>query len=355
LIGFIIVAAMASGTAGQEKYFCTKCAKEITQQAAVIDGKLYHPECFRCAECGEQIRADYIKDTAGHYFHRECAHKKSELPTCSHCFNPITETNYTRYQGKTYHTQCFQNSVAPRCEVCGDPLDNAAITDFWGNRFHPRHAKEFPICVVCGRLVQRDGSEIESNRWMCPICLKMSVTSTERARQLLEEVREQLASSGIVVTTLGLRVELVTSAQLSEGRRGSGTAHAYAGILWNSGKSDLGDEIATIKALTGLPDDLLRGVIAHELMHIWQHENGVDAASLELREGSANWASTFIYGALRNDRGRYYIGGLEKSNDPLYGVGYRNIAKYADNNGVEGVLRMLKQEGADAAKKKKGK
>ncbi len=357
IILIILAFVLNSSTQAQKSYFCVACEKEIITQAAFIDGKFYHPDCFVCASCGKTIKDDYVRDKEEQYFHRACSQSKPEKPVCSHCYKPITELNYISFKDKSYHSNCYENSVAPRCDICGEALDKAAITDFWGTRFHPRHAKEFKICVVCGRLIVRDGREIEPERWMCPLCCETSVVKPEKAREMLELVREQLASTGIVVKTLGLRIQLETSQQLREGRRpsASSTAHAYAGIKWNKGSDAKGDETATLKVLTSLPEDLMRGVIAHELMHIWQHENGVDTAPLDHREGSANWASSLIYGQMRNERGRYFIGGLEKSNDPLYGVGYREIAKYADSHGVDGVLQMLKKEGADGAKEKKNR
>jgi len=345
-----MIASFAPGPlSAVQEYFCAACGKPITQQAAVIDGKLFHPECFRCAGCNEQIRNDYVQDEQGKYFHKECLQHRQQA-ICAYCNKPITDHNYTSYQGKSYHTGCYKESVAPRCDLCGEPLGEAVITDFWGNRFHPRHVKEYPACVVCGRLIQRDGVEIEPGRSMCPICAETSVETPEKARELLETVRERLARLGIVVTTLGLRIELVNHEKLNEGRKPGATAHNYAGILWHSGKAVLTDATATIKVLNGLPEDLMQGVIAHELMHIYQHENGVEGAALDLREGSANWASSLIYSQFGNERGKYFLGGLEKSTDPLYGVGYRTVAKYADSHGVQGVLMMLK---ADAAPKKK--
>jgi len=344
----------AGGISAQDEtpreYICSVCGKPIIKQAVVIDGKLYHPECFRCAKCGGQIRDDYLKDAEDRYYHRECFPIPHKV-VCSYCLKPITDAKYVSYQGKFYHSKCYYESVAPRCDICGEPLGDSVITDFWGTKFHPHHVKEFPSCVVCGRLIQRDGVELEPDRWMCPICAETAVSTPEKARELLEMTREKLARLGIVVTTLGLRIQLVTFGKLNEGRMSGAAAHNYAAILWNSSRSDLGESTATIKVLANLPEDLMQGVIAHELMHLWQHENGADAAPLELREGSANWASSLIYSQMGNDRGRYFLGGLEKSNDPLYGVGYRNVAKYADSHGVQGVLKMLRAEGAAAQKK----
>jgi hypothetical protein len=333
-------------------YTCVVCGKPILTQAAYIDGKFYHPECFRCAFCGKQIAGDYVRGEDGKYYHPKCC-PDARHEICAYCNRAITDAHFTSYKGKFYHNKCYLDFVAPRCDICGEPLDGEVITDFWGNRFHARHAREFPVCVVCGRLVVRDGIEIEPGRWMCPICATTSVQTPERGREILERVRDKLAGVGIVVTTLGLRIELVNFDILNQDKQTGRTAHTYAGIFWNSGGGDYGDETATIKVLKGLPEDLMSGVLAHELMHIWQHENGVDRASLELREGSANWASSLIYSQLGNERGRYFLGGLEKSTDPIYGEGYRTVAQYADNKGVNGVLQMLKQEGASGEAQKK--
>jgi hypothetical protein len=288
---------------------------------------------------------DYLRDEQGKYYHKSCLERQQQQ-VCAYCGKPITERNYISYQDKSYHSDCYKQFVAPRCDICGEPLGDAAITDYWGTRFHPKHAKEFPVCVVCGRLVSKDGREIEPGRWLCPICQETAVNTPEKARELLEKVREQLAGSGIVVRTLGLRIELVSSVDLRDEHKPAGIAHTYAGVMWNSGHAEMGDETATIKILRGLPEDMTRGVIAHELMHLWQHENGADAASMELKEGSANWASSLIYGQLRSQRGQFFIGSLEKSTDPIYGDGYRKVARYADSNGVDRTLEMLKREAA---------
>lgn len=326
-----------------QQYHCVSCGKPITSQAVVIEGKLFHPECFKCAACGKPISGDYLKDAAGKFYHPSCLQAKERV-VCTYCGKSITDPNFTNFEGKTYHNECYKDFVAKRCDVCGDVLDGMTITDYWGNRFHARHAKEFPVCVVCGRLIARDGVEIEPNRKICSICAETAVKSPERARELLESVRDRMARIGIVIKTLGLRVQLVKVEELDDGKHLSATAHNYGSIQWNGGKPKSGDETALIRVLTGLPEDLTRGVIAHELMHIWQHENGVETASAEIREGSANWASSLIYSQLGNERGKFFIGGMTKSDDPIYGGGYRKVAKYADSEGIEATLQMLKDE-----------
>ncbi|MBM3327911.1 MAG: protein DA1 [Calditrichaeota bacterium] len=341
----ILLTASVSLAAGPP-YICAVCGKEITRQAGVVDGKLYHPECFRCTTCGEAIQGDYFRDNDGKYHHKGCFEARNR-PVCAWCGRVILDRKYTGYRGKSYHNDCFKRRVAPICDICGEALTDSSITDFWGTQFHSRHAGEFPICTVCGRLIARDGRIIARGRHLCPICLETAVTDPAAARALLEEVREQLASIGIVVTTLGLRIELVTGEWLAASRSSDVVGpHPYAATRWQAGNPRDGDETAVIYVQTSLPEDLTRGIIAHEMMHVWQHEHRADNLPSDLREGSANWASSLIYNRSGTGRGRFFINNFEKSPDPVYGEGYRKIGRYADSRGVEGVLDLLRIESA---------
>ncbi|MDP8238156.1 MAG: protein DA1 [Candidatus Hatepunaea meridiana] len=349
LIVLLLLSASAfcdsSDTEEENVFRCAACGKVITKTAAVVDGKLYHPECFRCAACNKQIEGEYLRDTDGKYYHPACL-ERLHRPVCAYCGKSITEKKYITYQGSAYHTECYTKYVAPRCDICGEPLENSYITDYWGNRFHPRHTKEYPVCAVCGRLIwQDDGFKLDDKRWLCPVCASESVTSPEHARRLLEEIRAEMASLGIVVKTLRVRIELVENSALVKKQEPYTHSHTFAYIEWKDGNTKPGDESAVIRALYGAPEDFMRGILAHELMHAWQHENDVSSASIELLEGSANWASSLIYKRMYTKRGQFFLNGLDKSTDPVYGEGYRKIAIFADKNNIHEVLEMLKQEG----------
>ena len=337
----IILTIAGNVPAPAAEYRCVVCGQLITKQAAVVDGKLYHPECFRCASCNLPIEDEYLKGPDERYYHRACLERLKQV-TCAYCKLPITQGNCTTFEGATYHPECYLKFIAPRCEICGEPLGKSFITDYWGNRFHHEHTQQYPVCPACGRLVWKGGIEIGDGKKLCEICSRVSVTTPEQARALLEQVREELATMGIVVKTLGLRIQLVDRQRLEAGRAAEGHSHAYAHVDWKGGTKNSGDETATVQVLAGLPDDMVDGIIAHELMHVWQHENAADTDSLALREGSANWASSLIYSRLHTKRGQFFLNSLEISQDPIYGKGYRDVAAYADQFGMDAVLRMLK-------------
>ena len=59
-ISFVMVIMLTGNAYGEDtsesSYYCAGCGKVITKTAAVIDGKLYHPECFICIQCGKQMK-----------------------------------------------------------------------------------------------------------------------------------------------------------------------------------------------------------------------------------------------------------------------------------------------------------
>jgi len=348
LISILMVIMLIGNAYGEDtsanSYPCAGCGKAITKTAAVIDGRLYHPECFFCFQCGNQIKGEYLKDNEGHYYHPECF-EQTQLPVCAQCENTITEGNYITFQGDAYHPECYRKHVAPFCDICGKPLEGSYITDYWGNHFHSRHIDEYPVCTACGRLAwQLDRVQLDDKHLLCSVCTEQSVTSPEQARRLLEEVREELAAKGISVVNMRIRIELVENTLLAAGREVNLHSHVLAHITWKQGQVSAGDETAVIKVLHGLPEDFMRGIIAHELMHAWHHENDAVSISLKLKEGSANWASSFIYREMHTPRSQFFLEGLKVSEDTIYGEGYRQISEYAKKNGVTETLKMLKSE-----------
>lgn len=345
-----INAGRAEDTEETNVYRCAACGEIITKTAAVVDGKLYHPECFRCDYCGEVIESEYLRGTDGEYYHPTCL-ERLHRPICAYCGKMIGEETYTTYRGEAYHRECYINNIAPRCDICGKPLESSYITDYWGNHFHPRHSDEYPVCIACGRLVCTDDRVmLDEYCWLCHVCAAQIVSSPEHARRLVEEVRDELASIGIPVTNMRIRIELVQNTILAAGREPELHSYRLAHVSWKEGKAASGDETATIKVLHGLPEDLMRGVIAHELMHVWQHENNVSGITPELLEGSANWASSLIFSRMKSKRGRFFLNGLNKSKNPVYGDGYREVFRYAEENGIQQSLNMLRNEARKAKK-----
>src|SRR3990172_3449938 len=139
LLSAVLLATVSASlnAAETKEYVCARCGNPILRQAAVVDGQLFHPECFVCKACGEQIRDEYVKGSDGSFYHRVCLNRLQQI-RCDYCTLPITAGSYTTFESHTYHEECFLKFVAPRCEVCGEPLGDSFITDFWGNRFHPQ-------------------------------------------------------------------------------------------------------------------------------------------------------------------------------------------------------------------------
>ena len=89
---------------------CARCAKLITTEELVAEGKAYHPECFQCPKCpaGLVMTGRYLMTDA-------------KTPMC-----------------ETHWTEAF----AKRCAGCGLQLDAKERAAVQGKDFHPR-------CLVC--------------------------------------------------------------------------------------------------------------------------------------------------------------------------------------------------------------
>jgi hypothetical protein len=99
-----------------------------------------------------------------------------------------------------------------------------------------------------------------------------------------------------------------------------------------------------ISLLEGLPDLQFRGVLAHELLHVWLNEAGLQPPT-ELMEGFCNLGSYAVYSSAETelDQGlaKVLMQQMEQDPDPVYGDGYRVMKAILDQQGWEGVFRKV--------------
>jgi hypothetical protein len=101
-------------------------------------------------------------------------------------------------------------------------------------------------------------------------------------------------------------------------------------------------EIVGISILSGLPKTLFRGVVAHELGHVWLKMNDVEGLENQAEEGFCELLSFRLYMQIDTLESRYYAIGMEQNPDPLYGAGFRKIRNIALAGGFEPLLVSLR-------------
>ncbi len=169
---------------------CQKCFQPISNGKSIIySEKSYHPDCFRCIQCNEIINQSSFhiendKPCCNQCFNRYFA------PQCSQCLNIISVGKSIIVDGKTYHPDCFRcdqckqilnNSkfytynckpcciqcydqyTALQCSQCFKPIIDKYKT-FQGKHFHIQCF----ICTKCHRIIQSE--ETFSNRDFGILC-----------------------------------------------------------------------------------------------------------------------------------------------------------------------------------------
>ena len=300
---------------------CARCNKTIKGEYIIFEGKNYHPACFEII-----------------------------VPKCSVCGESLAGDQYVVTDKGKYHQRCYEQHIALRCDVCGLPLEGTYKEDHWGTKYHLEHEHELDRCAYCARFICQSvtggGYDYDDGRHVCAICYKSAVTEKWQVYAAVERVRSLLAKHSISVDMAEIPVSLVSPQQLSAlSGVDSDDEMGFCKLLNTVYAGETIARSHSVFILIGLPELVFEGVLAHEMMHAWLNLNCRKLPPPRHTEGSANYASYLTYSQYDNDFARYLIQSLEKSPDPLYGEGYRQIKKYVDRHGLPSLLITLKLTG----------
>ncbi len=320
---------------------CAECGKHITSEYFESSGKAYHSHCFVCFHCDKPIEGTYQSEKR-HNYHPHCW-KELFATRCDECNLPISK-KYIESEGSTYHEDCYLNYIAPRCSICERPVMSAGLENWWGQLIHSEHKASSPRCSSCGKFVTGVYWQFEDDRVQCSGCESEKIDEVEKARKVTHRALDILARNGISID-LPLRkmtINLVDSRELTRLAGGSGDPHGLHRVEFETRNGKTIHEETTLYFLHSLPETVLLGVAAHELFHVWQHENSGDSLPDDWKEGSANVAMYLALRELNDPVARYHIEMMESSEDPEYGDGYRRAMKAFKKKGVKKFLDDLK-------------
>ncbi|KRY36134.1 Paxillin [Trichinella spiralis] len=107
---------------------CAFCRKPIVGQVVIALGKMWHPEHFVCAHCGQELGRQ-------NFYERAC--------------NAYCENDYHRL-------------FSPRCAYCNGPIKDKCITAM-DRTWHPEHF----FCAQCGKQFGEEGFHVNNGRPFC--------------------------------------------------------------------------------------------------------------------------------------------------------------------------------------------
>ncbi len=302
---------------------------------------------IRCEYCHKPITGKYIK-IGNKYYHPEHF-------LCNYCHKPITSQKFIESDGKYYHNECFYNNVVPRCSICGKPLKGKYLTNFWGEKYHPYHESELKKCEYCNRLIQNAPIPDENGFYVCDICKRKEISDLFHAKDFIKKINRLLYGYGIDIDLSLVKIKIGTLTDMKNSIKNEDITPDQKGLaeykIIKNGHN-LKKEY-TIFILKDIPDFVFAEIAAHELMHIWIYENCTKNQQPALVEGSCNYAAYLVLSKLTSYNpyrmisvqpkdAEYSILQLNENTDPIYGIGFKRIKKYAEKFGIEMWLSYIK-------------
>ncbi|CAF0857752.1 unnamed protein product [Didymodactylos carnosus] len=147
---------------------CNKCNEKILNVMTADDGKVYHPHCFNCSDCGKTL--------AGGFFYKS---KPSNKPTDV----PLKFDDSIRYCETCY------KKIAPKCDRCTQAIEASSV--MWNDKKY--HESCFTCWgndkeKVCNKLMKDEPVYPDGNKWYCRACYDKLDTGRKAAgREILEK------------------------------------------------------------------------------------------------------------------------------------------------------------------------
>ncbi|MCE9625644.1 MAG: protein DA1 [Deltaproteobacteria bacterium] len=227
------------------------------------------------------------------------------------------------------------------CCLCDHPLSGGIVLDSWGQRAHSGHTIRF--CGSCDRILSKKTSagayRYSDGRYVCGFCKKLAVTDGVTANRSRRRVQELLEGKGFSGIPKNIEVALSHAQSLSAHSRQSNTAgltlsHYHFNDYKRVGISH------QIGILFGLPKVEFEAVLAHELLHVWQHENGVKFSPV-YSEGLCELGGYLVYSEDSSELSRHFLDKMFKSKDPIYGNGFRIMQKKLERSGWPALIAEI--------------
>jgi len=293
---------------------CAGCEKLIFNENIQALDRYWHPECFRCAACGQPIVADY-----------------------------------NARRGRIYHPECYQEKFGPVCAICKTPLLGEFSVDMWGNQYCTRHKDELPTCSTCSRLVcdviTGGGVVYHDGRQVCNICRQSAVDKPSIARSTCKQVCAVLAAHGLEIGQIPLP-KLVDQAELKRSLQNNHpentTGLTLKCITTTNGRESGRD--AEIMILHGLPADLFASTMAHELGHAWLFLYHFPPIPPVVEEGFCELMSYLWLSEQKNPQADVRIQEIRKNTDVVYGRGYRAALRAFKKYGFSDMTAIMRLE-----------
>jgi hypothetical protein len=335
-------------------FVCERCEKPLGGLYKAHRGAIFHPDCYKeemglvCVQCKKLLSDKWSVYDNGKY-HKRCLEKHIKLiqPKCMICGLGI-EGKYVSSGSGTYHINCYKENKLTKCCICSKYIEGKYIEDPWSNRSHIHHdSTQVSSCSSCMRIISETtsmgGFKYEDGRTICGYCKQTVVKKSYEISRCRETVIDYLLSVGVKGIPSNIPVQLVSKKDLkkkSKARHPADTKGCTQLIASHKRHKQVFLD-QTVYILSGMPKLEFKGVLAHELLHVWLNQQDIKMSGSKM-EGFCNLGTMLVYKNNGSKHAKVLLEGMEKNSDPEYGRGYRRMKKKLENLGWDGLLKNIK-------------
>jgi len=227
-----------------------------------------------------------------------------------------------------------------KCCICDtDIFFGAFYIDSWGNAAHGHHVIEH--CPACDRIIGQSSSlgkiNYSDGRFLCGHCFKFEnpVQETKQIELAYFNARKLLSEKGFDFPKK-IKVSLVSREVFGE----AGYPDTVLGM--NTSQIGILEQTHHVKVLFGLPLTLCSGVIAHEILHVWQHDKGLNPEPM-ICEGLCELGAGLVYKRTKTPLGERLFENIEKNMIAVYSDGFKAMRNLLETKGWQAVRDHVKE------------
>lgn len=187
-------------------------------------------------------------------------------------------------------------------------------------------AKETPQCFNCHHPVYDNALHLSDGRWICSTCQPSVVRSQWQIDWVFTRVKDLLLSVGIELPT-SVYVRIDNSASLNSLRNCPGNTLNFVGLSASQiqrSSNTIVRQRHRVNMLNGLHRAYFAGVLAHELLHVWQNAHDIELEP-QLCEGFCEMGCYLMLKHIDTPLAHSHIRLMLLSSDPVYGEGFRQM------------------------------
>jgi len=242
-----------------------------------------------------------------------------------------------------------------KCYICLQPLAGTYHFDVWDHKMCASHYnKDVIACSSCYGFTKKDNI-LPDGRILCKVCFDTAIKPGDSVESVKASVINNLNRVGFDDLRIeDITIEIVSAQKLAEIRKSpinlqnkgitmskTTTATSFGFFTGKNTRQTFRHRVYMLTHLTKIE---FAGTLAHELLHAWQVQNGINM-SPKMTEGVCNMGTYLMYTSLPGSLTKILLKSLNESNDPIYGDGFREVFTiYNDIGWSELIMKIRKKD-----------